>query len=250
MTKKITSHLNPSLIVMEKLEQGSEQWVNEKIGRISGSHIKDLLTGGKERKTRASYISKLVSELVTGRPSEPFSSYDMQRGLILEDFALQAYEVRTGTKLNIVGMGYLDADKTVLCSPDAIILDEHNIVVGGAEVKCLLPKNHAKLISSFGQKVNEFKAQMQSGMMVFGCQYWDFIGYCPEYGLESLIIKREYRDEEMISKIRSECDEAIDIIKAALSSHEQMTLEPKIKDINKLAIETVSELLDSVEEIS
>ena len=233
---------NPDLIIMDKLEQGTAQWLAERVGNITMSKAKALITGGKG-KTRATYISEVASEIIIGASDYNYNSHDMIRGNVLEPYALQAYEAVTGNKATTVGLGYLDSKKIVSASPDALIYKD-GVLERGVEIKCLKPKNHIEFMVDFANpEPNEFMAQIQGNMWIFGTDYWDFCSYCPEFDGASISIISVKRDEEMIKKIMLATLSAVLEVDEIVSCVRE-TNHKNIADINKSALEAVSIILD------
>lgn len=190
--------MNENLIIMDKMEQGSQEWLDARIGVITSSPMQRLLTGGSGA-TRESYILEVVSEILTGVPAEKIKTWDMIRGNLLEDHAIDAYSAVTGHKVRRVGIMYLNADKRIAASPDGLVMDGDRIV-RGVEVKCPQPKAHmATLAAMLSPK--KYEAQLQSSMRVSGADHWDFVSFCPEFKHSPLVIISCKRDADYIRRI-------------------------------------------------
>lgn len=198
--------MNNNLIVLDALEQGSPEWLAARIGCITMSNAKLLLTGGKGV-TRDSYIMSVASEVMTGVPAERINTWDMERGTLLEPYAADAYEAMTGFNLRKVGLGYLNSDKRISASPDGLKM-ANGVVIGGVEIKCQAPKNHMKTILS-AKSPDQFKAQKQGNMWVFGVEEWDYCSFCPEFKAQPLVIIPAARDNEMIARIEESALKAV-----------------------------------------
>ena len=217
-------------IILNKLQQGSPEWILERVGNITMSNAKAMLTGGKGL-TRKSYLISVASEIITGVPAETYKSWMMERGNILEPFAHKAYEKKTGNRMFSVGLGYLDEKRRISASPDGI---NH---LCGAEIKCQLPKNHlATLVNGVNPK--EFGDQMQGCMWVFERDSWDYVSYCPEFDDNPIFIHTVYRDDEVIKRLEESClrgvEEIDEMVKNGIGK-----ASSELKGISKLALETV-----------
>ena len=236
---KKSEGLNPDLIIMQSLEQGSVEWLLERSGNITASRIKQLLTGGSGV-TRKSYIYDIVTEIMTQSNTESFCNYNMQMGSLLEPFASRCYTAQTGRILTSVGMGYLNADKRVSASPDGLVY-ENGILRRGVEIKCQLPKNHLKTMVEM-KSPKQFKAQMQTCMWIFGVDYWDYISFCPQWRRLSLAILEMERDDEMIEEISEKTHVALheinNIIKELQDKH---SVTKKVESINDEALQIVEQ---------
>lgn len=196
-------------LILTSMEQGSLEWLMARIGRVTASNMHKLLRGG-EGKTRDSYLLEVASEKVTGVPSEKVNTWDMVRGNTLEPYAIQAYEAVTGLKVKRVGLIYLNKDKRVAASPDGLTMYDERLIryMGGVELKCPNPKNHAKTIIE-GKSPKKYDAQLQGSMWVSGALNWDFVSFCPEFKQRPLFMVTAKRDEAMIDKIRAATEAAI-----------------------------------------
>ena len=87
-------------------EQGSPQWLAERIGHCTASRFKDVmdfLKRGGEGSKRAAYRMELVVERLTGSAAEHYVNAAMEWGIEHEAAARMAYEARTGAMVEQVG---------------------------------------------------------------------------------------------------------------------------------------------------
>ena len=188
-------------VILEHIEQGSDEWLNARIGCITMSNADKLLTGGSGA-TRRSYIIDVASEISTGVPAEQINVWSMQRGTILEPFARQAYEAHTNTEVQQVGLGYLNEERRISASPDGLLADR------GIEIKCQGPKAHLRTIID-AKNPKKFMPQMQGGMWIFEKEKWDYVSFCPEFKTMPLFILTVSRDDEMINRIAESAIKAV-----------------------------------------
>jgi len=189
-------------IILEKMEQGSPEWFEARMGCITMSNAAKLLTGGKGV-TRENYIVEVASEIISGMPAEQIQTWPMERGNLLEPFARAAYEAKTGVAVQEVGLGYLNEDKRISASPDGL---RDN---GGLEIKCQGPKAHLRTIIDAANP-KKFAPQMQGCMWIFDVEYWDYCSFCPEVKDQPLFIMTLERDEEIIKRIEESALRAVD----------------------------------------
>ncbi len=180
-------------IILDKLIQGTQEWKNARVGCLTMSNAKALLTGGSGA-TRRNYLLDVASEMASGVLIDNIKSVDIARGNLLEDYARRAYEEITGNTVTEVGIGYLNDAKRIAASPDGLI------TTGGIEIKCPNPKAHMRTIVS-GDAPKEYLPQMNGCMWVFGVEQWDYISFCPQFSSNPIKIITQYRDEKMIKKI-------------------------------------------------
>lgn len=176
------------------MEQGSQEWIDARVGRVTASCFSDVLAKGKGV-TRKKYMRSIVAERLTGKAAEGFSSWDTKRGKEQEPFARMSYEARTGNLVNEVGF----IKHPVLlagASPDGLIDDD-----GGAEIKAVIPTVQIETIEH-GSYPTTHKAQIQGNLWITGREWWDFVSYSPTMP-EPLrtYIYRVHRDEKYITEL-------------------------------------------------
>ena len=180
--------------IIRGIEQGSQEWLNLRLGIITCSELDCLLVNGKGQAGFGagafSYMDQLIGERITEEAADPFQgNRHTERGHELEGKAGEFYVARTGAELEQVaiilnhGIGY---------SPDALVG-----IDGLAEIKTKLPKFQVGVLLS-GEVPKEHIAQCQGGLWASEREWIDFISYWP--GMP-LFIKRMYRDEAMIRTI-------------------------------------------------
>ena len=188
--------------ILTHFEQGSDEWLAQRVGKVTMSHAKELLTGGKG-KTRQSYILDLVAERLSGKPTERYLSMDMQRGIFLEEYAVAAFEAAMPDML-VLNVGFvIHDDERIGCSPDGII-DENC----GIEIKCPAPRQHIRNVLADG--MDDYYAQVQGNMWICERENWYVISFCPWVNDFPLYARVIYRDEEMIKKISESAIRAAD----------------------------------------
>jgi len=177
-------------MIISEHEQGSPEWLLDRLGIPSASNFGKLMTAGLKASTQAEvYQNRLVAEWYTGEPENVFVSDAMLRGTELEPQAREAYEFATDKEVEQVGFVYMDESKLVGCSPDGLC------AAHGVELKCPLPSTHVSYLLSDALP-DAYTGQVQGSMYVTGLEAWDFVSYCP--GFPPLIITVE-RDEKWMN---------------------------------------------------
>lgn len=191
-------------------EQGSEQWFENRLGRITGTRFKDLMSG-ESTKGFKDLITTITGEILSQEIEETYSNANMERGKELEPFARKEYESIFDCQLKQYGFVIPDEDKFyhefVGVSPDA-----HKL-----EIKCPLIKTHLNYIEK-GVLPNEYKWQVQGQMFVTEWDYIDFMSYYPN--LKPFIV-RVFADEQMHEQITERLKIAIDMIKYKIKNYNQ-----------------------------
>ena len=192
------------MIIVEDIEQGTEEWYEARLGVITASRFADVLTQPSSKKDREAgvlsgtaktYLNQLVAEKITGERAD-FSNEATDHGNEWEPAARESYEFITGRKVREVGIVYLDEDRSVASSPDGL-----QDPIGGVEIKCPI-KHHRHMAAALNGVPDEHMPQIQGCMWICQRQWWDFISYNPEFpGGLNLIITRVMRDEEYIRNI-------------------------------------------------
>lgn len=183
------------------IEQGSEEWLKLRLGLVSASRFKDIMTNPRSKTelfsaTAKSYMLELIAEILTGEQKE-VSGKALEWGSNNEKSAQIEYAFEKGVSVDEVGICLTD-DRQVGASPDGFVGD-----FGGIEIKC--PYNSANHISTVisGEMPKEHIAQVQGNMLVNGRQWWDFVSYDPRIdGKGRIFITRIKRDEEYIAKLQ------------------------------------------------
>ena len=176
------------------LEQNTPEWLQARCGVLTASVVKDLLTKtfaiskGKMVDTLA---CNLASQRITKRVEENFQTYDMKRGHIEEELALEAYG--PVDRCGFITNDYLGF--TLGFSPDGLLGDN-----GMVEVKSRKQKFQVETFCA-GEVPSEYMIQCQTGMLVAELDFCDFIQF--SNGMP-LFVKRV----EPIAKIRAVIIEA------------------------------------------
>lgn len=194
-------------MIVVDLEQGSDEWFKEKLGKPSASNINKIITStGKKSTQRESYRNELVGERITGRRDETFTNAAMEQGNTREEESRKYYSLMKDGDIENVGVVYKDEDRKFLCSPDAIVRVKGK-VRNGLELKNVLQKTQVKRLDK-GVVPTEYVLQIQFSLFVTGLDRWDFCSYCPD--MPPFIIQVG-RDEKLIKLIETEvnsfCDE-------------------------------------------
>ena len=172
------------------IEQGTEEWLNGKLGIASTSVINELITPtGKlaTGKKIEAFAFMLAAQRETRIIEDGFQSFDMMRGHFQEVIARDIYSENIEKAIEC---GFIVRDFgefKILCSPDGLVGDD-----GGIEIKSRLSKFQVKTIIN-NEVPNEYMNQIQTALLVSGRKWWDFIQY--SNGMP-LFIKRVFPDSE------------------------------------------------------
>lgn len=183
-------------------EQGSEEWLQARVGVLTASRFRDAcdtLKSGKPSQAAIDYAYDLASEIAGGTAAgSSFTTAPMRRGTELEPLARAAYEGKSGYLVDECGLILSDCGRYGF-SPDGMINDD-----GLVEIKC--PANSRKKVEMWVTgDVSEYIHQMQGGMWLTGRQWCDFVMFDPALAPVSkhLYIKRIDRDESFIADMQA-----------------------------------------------
>jgi hypothetical protein len=184
-------------------EQGSEEWLESRLGRPTASNFSKLITPtGKPSSSADAYINELVAQKITGEIPEFYKNAAMERGNELEPAAKALYEFTYDVEVVEVGLCLHD---TLECgaSPDGLVGDD-----GGIEIKCPLPHTHVGYLKD-GKVPTKYVPQIQGCLWITDREWWDFMSYHPS--MEDLIV-RVYRDEAYIKKLADVVSRTVETI--------------------------------------
>lgn len=196
-------------------EQGSVEWLMERVGYCTASRFKDVLDfikTGKPGAKRTAYHWELVIERITGRPVDHFTSVAMEYGIANEEMARMAYESYTGNMVTETGFRKHPEIAFVGGSPDGLVDDD-----GGIEIKS--PYNAQHHLQCFLTGIpEEHIAQCQGLMWIHGRQWWDFVSHCGKMPAPlDCYIQRIERDDEYITNLAIQVEKFLGEVSATVS---------------------------------
>lgn len=196
-------------MIIIDIEQGSEQWLNEKIGKPSASNASKIITNaGAKSKQQEGYMFELVGEIITGKKEDGYRNKNMETGNEREYESREFFEIVHNVEVSQVGVVYKDEKKEFLCSPDGLVDNKY-----GIELKNVLPKTQVKYL--LNNKVpSEYFSQIQFSLYITGLEYWYFMSYVP--AMKPLIIKVE-RDEKFLKLLDAELKDFCEELKETVN---------------------------------
>lgn len=190
-------------------EQGSQEWLLSRLGRVSASSVSKLIGAQGKPSTQAQgYINQLIAERITGELPEQYTNAHMERGNELEPDARRLYEFLTDSEVVEVGFCLHDTIAAGF-SPDGLVGDD-----GGLEIKCPAPHTHVEYLRS-GKLPSKYKPQVMMALWISGRKWWDFMSYHP--AMKPLLVRVE-RDEDYIEALEKEVTKAADTIDKEVES--------------------------------
>jgi putative phage-type endonuclease len=164
-----------SVIYHTELFQGSEEWHAARCGLLTASEMKLILTPtlkpASNDKERA-HLYELLAQRVTRYVEPSYMSDDMLRGLNDEIEAAKVYDEHYAKTM---ACGFITNDEwgfTIGYSPDKLVGND-----GLIECKSRRQKYQVETILS-GEVPQDYILQIQTGLLVSGRSWCDFISYC------------------------------------------------------------------------
>jgi hypothetical protein len=159
------------MIVYKDIKQRSEEWHELKHGKVGGTLSKGLFV--KSDTLMIDILSQITEDY---EPSEGYISADMQRGIDLEPFALEALQKEIFVEFQEVGFLQNSAIPILGISPDGITEDETIQV----EIKCPGAKKHTETIladeipnDNIHQVLHAFTVNPKLEQMYFVSYRWE-----------------------------------------------------------------------------
>ncbi len=179
------------------ITQGSPEWHSLRCGILTASEMKLILTptlkiasNDKER----SHLFELLAQRITQYVEPSYISDNMIRG---KEDEIAARDLYAATYEPVEEVGFVTNDDigfTIGYSPDGLVGHD-----GLIECKSRCQKYQIETIVT-GEVPSEYVLQLQTGLLVTGREWIDFISYCA--GMP-MFTKRVYRDQTIIDAIVS-----------------------------------------------
>jgi putative phage-type endonuclease len=184
--------------IIRTMEQGSQEWLDMRLGKVTASRIKDVMTngrGGNPSKTSETYMMDLIAERLTGE-SKPFFENDaMKWGTETEPQARAMFELREG--LEVEEVAFIEHSEFIGMSPDGLIGDD-----GLLEVKC--PNTSTQIKRALSDDYSaDYKAQIQMQLWVSERKYCYFLSFDPRLDCEAgYLLQKVERNEKYIDEMK------------------------------------------------
>jgi putative phage-type endonuclease len=182
-------------------EQGTQEWLQERCGKVTASRIADLMARTKTGwgASRANYAAQLVAERLTGCVQPSFTNAAMIHGTETEPEARRAYEFFVDRDVQQVGFVPHPAIEMAGASPDGLVGED-----GLLEIKAPQTATHIETLIT--EKIPEkYLLQMAWQMACTGRRWCDYASYDPRLPERMrLWVKRIPRDDELIAELERE----------------------------------------------
>lgn len=186
--------------IVDDIQQGGEEWLKARLGKVTASRVKDVLTKGRGNtpsKTAESYMMEIIAEVLTGE-SKPFFENDAMRwGTETEPQARSMYEVNNDF-VTVREVAFIEHNEFVLVSPDGLIGDD-----GLLEIKC--PNTTTQIKRALSDDYSaDYRAQIQMQLWVTDRKWCDFVSFDPRLDCDAgYLQQRVERDEDYIEEMKT-----------------------------------------------
>lgn len=183
------------------IEQGSQEWLQERCGKVTASRIADLMARTKTGwgASRVNYMAQLVAERLTGCVAPSFTNAAMIHGTETEPEARRAYEFFVDRDVQQIGFVPHPSIEMAGASPDGLVGSD-----GLLEIKAPLTATHIETLLS-GKVPEKYHLQMTFQMACAGRSWCDYVSYDPRLPERMrLFVKRIQRDDELVATIEGE----------------------------------------------
>ena len=197
------------------IEQRTEEWFQQRLGKVTASRISDVMTktkSGAYGASRKNYMMQLLCERLTGGKQDDFQNAAMLRGIELEPFARISYEALTGRIVKEAEFIIHPTIQDLGASPDGLVDD-----CGMVEIKCPNTAQHVEFIRT-GKVDSKYEWQMRAQMACADRDWNDYVTYddrMPEHLQTGIrrILRDEKKEDEMLCEVKLFLEELAEIEK-------------------------------------
>lgn len=186
---------------MSEIIQGSPEWHQIRLGKVTASRIADVCARTKTGfgAGRKNYMAELTAERLTGNRADGFTNAAMQWGTDMEPEARSAYQFHANKR--VVQVGFVDHPSIAEtgASPDGLVGED-----GLVEIKCPNTATHIETLLG-GVVPEKYVLQMQWQMACTGRKWCDFASYDPRLPESMrLFVRRVERDDALIATVEKD----------------------------------------------
>lgn len=208
------------------LTQGTEEWAAARCGLLTASEMKNIITPAKlqyaQNDKEKSHLYEIAAQRITKYVEPNYVSNDMMRG---KDDELDAKRYYCDHYAEVRDMGFITNDKwgfTLGFSPDGLVGDD-----GIIECKGRRQKYHIETILNMVMP-DEFKIQVQTGLLVSERKWCDFISFCGGMPMLTLRIEEDTAMQHAILEAAATFHEKLDRI---LAQYEEKISDASVRTV-------------------
>lgn len=203
-----------SLKIYHNLEQGSHEWHEARCGVLTASEIGRLLTKTGKRNKATDLLHEKAAQRLTGMVDVTKPNFAMMRGHDDEAEARDIYSVKIAP---VSEVGFMVRDfggVKIGYSPDGLVGD-----TGLIECKSRCQKYQIDTITRLDVPT-EYMAQIQTGLLVSGREWLDFISF-PACGGGKMMVLRVLPDLEYAARIIDAARDGEEKIRAMMANYQE-----------------------------
>lgn len=216
------------------LIQGSDEWLAARCGLLTASEMKLILTPtlkvANNEKTRA-HVYEIAAQRINNYVEPSYISDDMLRGMSDEPIARALYEQYYDL---VDTCGFITSDDhgcTIGYSPDGLVGDD-----GLIEIKSRRQNAQFETIST-DTVPDEYMMQLQTGLLITGRKWIDFISYC---GGMPMYVKRVEPDAEIQAAIKEASAAFEEKVKEVTEQYGNVLASLKVKTTERTTQEEIT----------
>lgn len=222
------------------IEQGTDEWLKVRCGILTASLIGKLLTKSckdlADNETSRRVVFDILSQRINGIADENFQTYAMQRG---HEDEMEAKVLYAQNIAPVSEIGFMTNDKwgfTLGYSPDGLVGDD-----GLLECKSRLSVLQMQTICDQEPPL-EFRAQLQTGLLVSERDWIDFISF-PAMGGGKMMVKRVYADEFLQALILQAASVFEAKVSEYLRAYKAALVNPDIRFIDTVRRQPIEDIV-------
>lgn len=196
------------------LIQGSDEWLAARCGLLTASEMKLIMTPSMKLasndKERA-HLYELLAQRITGYVEPAYVSDDMLRGQVDE---IEARAIYAEHYAPVEEVGFVTNDEwgfTIGYSPDGLVGKD-------GLIECKSRRQKFQIETIISQTIpDDFMLQVQTGMLVTGRLWLDFVSYCgglpmvtrrvhADDVIQEAIVEAATAFEDRLAKLRADYD--------------------------------------------
>ena len=203
------------------MEQRTEEWFEQRLGKVTASRISDVIAKTKTgvSTSRQNYLVQLVSERLTGKKGDSFVNQAMLDGIERESAARELYMQTKGVSVTEVGFFDHPVIKNSGASPDgAVNAEEEGKYAGLIEIKCPIETTHTNTLMSKSVPSKYIpQIQWQMASVSPNVKWVDFISFNPNFpDTMQLFVARVERDNAYIAELEAEVIKFLDEVEQTI----------------------------------
>ena len=200
-------------MMVVNVTQGTPEWRQARVGSLGASRVHDAIARTRNgwAASRASVLSDIVCERLTGAPVEVYVTEAMRRGSALESDARAAYAFLRDVDVELVGLVQHPRIAGTHASPDGLVAS-----CGLVEIKCPATNAHLATLLT-GTMLDRYVTQCLWQLACTGRTWCDLVSYdnrLPE-PLRLHVIRIE-RDEHRIGQLEAMVQEFLADVDATI----------------------------------